>query len=133
MNIPDPQHCLPYLVHFFRRLYWNLPPPLVQRCSVLLPGWVIWKYLNYPCKFFSLGSWLVSVQSTPNGEEGDNSSTDLNPNTSSSIQLQCIQDASPHLADKTTSKPNRNVVCINLLINLHNVPTYQTNIQKDWH
>ncbi len=73
--------------------------------TVLLPGWVIRKYWNYPCKFFSLGSWLVSALSTPNGGEGYNSSTDLNPNTMTSIQLQCIQASRPHLADKTTSKP----------------------------
>jgi hypothetical protein len=43
--------------------------------------------------------------STPDGGEGYNSYTDLNPNTITSLQLQCIQAASPHLADKTTSKP----------------------------
>ena len=48
---------------------------------------------------------IVSALSTPNGGEGYNSSTDLNPITISSIQLQCIQAASQLLADKTTSKP----------------------------
>jgi hypothetical protein len=38
--------------------------------TVLLPGWVIWKYWDCPWKFFSLGSWLVSALSTPNGGEG---------------------------------------------------------------
>ncbi len=48
--------------------------------TVPVPGWVIWKYWNCPSKFFSLGIWLLS---TPNGEEGYNSSTDLNPITNS--------------------------------------------------
>jgi hypothetical protein len=75
----------------------------------------------------------VSALSTPNGGGGYNSSTDSIPNTISSIQLQCIQAASPHLADKTTSNPNRNVVCINLLhINLHTLPILYM-IQKEWH
>ncbi len=75
------------------RLYWY------RDVTVLMPSWVIWKYWNCPCRFFSLGSWLVSALSTPNGGEGYNSSTDLNPITS--IQLHsCIQVASPHLADK---------------------------------
>ncbi len=78
------------------RLYWYY----CRGVTVLLPGWVIWKYWNYPCKFFSLGSWLVSALSTPNGGEGYNSSPDFNPNTITSIQLQCIQTASPHLAEK---------------------------------
>jgi hypothetical protein len=46
------------------RLYWY------RGVTVLLPGWVIWKYWNCPCKFFSMGSWLVSALSTPNGGEG---------------------------------------------------------------
>jgi hypothetical protein len=41
------------------RLYWY------RGVTVLLPGWVIWKYWNCPCKFFSLGSWLVFALSTP--------------------------------------------------------------------
>jgi hypothetical protein len=57
------------------------------------------------CTFFSLGSWLVVALSTPNGVEGYNSSTDFDPTTISSIQLQCIQAASPHLGDRTTSNP----------------------------
>ncbi len=81
------------------RLYWY------RGVTVLLPGWVIWKYWNCPRKFFSLGSWLVSALSTPNGGEGYNSSTDLNPNTITSIQLHCIQASRPHLAEKTTRKP----------------------------
>jgi hypothetical protein len=77
------------------RLYWY------RGVTVLLPGWVIWKYGNCPCKFFSsLGSWL-----TLSGGEGCNSTADLHPKTISSIQLQCIHAARPHPADKTTSKP----------------------------
>ncbi len=87
-------------------------PVLVQSVTVLLPGWVIWKYWNCPCKFFSLGSWLVSTLSTPNGGQGYSFSTDLNPCTITSIQLQCIQASRPHLADKTTRKPQPNIVCI---------------------
>ncbi len=75
------------------------PPLLVQRCdattSVLLPGWVILMHWNCPCKFFSLGSWLMSALSTPNGGEGHNSAIDLNSVKNSSILLQCIQAASP--------------------------------------
>jgi hypothetical protein len=51
-------------IDLFSRLYWY------RGVTVLLPGWVIWKNWNYPCKFFSLGSWLVSALSTPNGGEG---------------------------------------------------------------
>ncbi len=78
---------------------------LIQRCKGTTDGLGYLEVLNCPCKFFSLGSWLVSALSTPNGGEGYNSSTNLNPNTITSIQLQCIQAASPHLADITTSKP----------------------------
>ena len=102
--------------------------------KVLLPVWVIWKYWNCPCKFFSLGSWLVSALSTLNGEEGYNSSTDLNLITDSSIQLQCIQARSPHHADKTTSE----MLYVNLLLISLNAATYlyrnlNINIQKEWH
>jgi hypothetical protein len=92
---------LDFHVPFKSSLYWY------RGVTALLPGWVIWKYWNCPCKFLSFGSWLVSALSTPNGGEGYNSSTDLNPDTVTLIQikLQCIQAASPHLADKTTSKP----------------------------
>ncbi len=85
--------------------YWYKPSLLVQRCngSTILPGWVIWKHWNCPWKVFSLGSCLVSALSTPNVGEGYNASTDLNPNTITSLQLQCIQASGQHLADKTTS------------------------------
>ncbi len=85
------------------------PSLLVKRCNVLLLGWVIWKYWYCLCKCFSFGNWLASAPSPPNGREGHNSATDLNPNTITSIQLQCIQAASPHLAEKTTSKPQPNI------------------------
>ncbi len=42
------------LCWYFSRLYWY------RGVTVLLPGWVIWKYWNCPCKFFFLGSWQVS-------------------------------------------------------------------------
>jgi hypothetical protein len=71
--------------------------------AVLLPGWVIWKYWNCPCKFFSLGNWLVSALSTPNEGEEYNHSTDLSPYTITSIQFQRIQAARSHLADKAVS------------------------------
>jgi hypothetical protein len=106
-----------------RRLYWyrGLPPLLVQRLPPLLVQrlsfyWyrgccLYWYrgttaglgylevYWNCPCKFFSLGGWLVSALSTPNdnGGEGYNSSADLNSNTITTIQLQCIQASRPHL------------------------------------
>ncbi len=66
------------------RLYWYVAASIgtdYGGVTVLLPGWVIWEYWNCPSKFVSLGSWLVSALLTPNGEEGYNSSTDLNPNT----------------------------------------------------
>jgi hypothetical protein len=49
----------------------------------------------------------LSARSTPNGEEGYNSSNDLNLKliTITSIQLQCIQARSPHPVDQPTSKP----------------------------
>ncbi len=109
---------------------------LLSGLTVLLPGWVIWKYWNCPCKFFSLGSWLVSSLSAPNGREVYNSSTDLNPNAITSIQLHCIQASRPHLADKTTSKP-QSKYCMyqSSPLNLHIVPIpiYEINIQKEWH
>ncbi len=80
----------------FSRLYWySIRLYWYRSVTVLLPGWVILMYWNCPSKFFSLGSWLVSALSTPNGGEGHNSATDLNSITNSSILLQCIQAASP--------------------------------------
>ncbi len=75
--------------------------------------------------------WLVSALSTPNGGEGYNSSTDLNPNTNTSIQ-HCIQAESPHQPIKTTSR-SQPKYCMHLLINLHAVAIYEINIQKEWH
>ncbi len=102
------------------RLYWY------RGVMVLLPGWLIWKFLELSTKSLLLGQLasVLSALSTPNGGEGYNSSTDFNPNrhTISSIQLQCIQATRPHLADKTKSIKKYTV---NLLpINLHTVPTY---------
>jgi hypothetical protein len=51
-------------------LYWY------RGVTVLLYG-IIWKYWNCPCKFFSLGSLLMSTLSIPNGGEGNNSSIDF--------------------------------------------------------
>jgi hypothetical protein len=106
------------------RLYWY------RGVTVLLPGWVIWKYWNYPCTFFSLTSWLVSALSPPNGGEGYNSSTDFNPNT-----ISHQYSSNPTSSRQNHKKnPNRNVVCINLpFINLHTVSLYEINIQKEWH
>jgi hypothetical protein len=113
----------------YSRLYWY------RGVTVLLPGWVIWKYWNCPCKFFSLGSWLVSALSTHNGGEGYNSSPDLNSNTITSIQLQYIQASRPHLADKPTSKPQTKYYMSHS--SPHQPPyctyAYEINIQKEWH
>ncbi len=56
--------------------YWYKPPLLVhcrrywyRGVTVIMPGWVIWKYWNCPCKFFSLGSWLVFALPHPIGEK----------------------------------------------------------------
>ncbi len=99
----------------------KMPPLLVQRCSGT----------TAELSYLEVGSWLVSALSTPNGGEGYNSSTDFNPYTISSIQLQCIQAESPHLGDKTTGKPQQKCCMYkSLLINLHAVCLYEINIQK---
>jgi hypothetical protein len=108
--LPPPPPPLDSTVHriitWYCRLYWY------RGVTVLLPGWVIWNYWNYPCKFFSLDSWLVSALSTPNGDEGYKSSLDLNPITNSSIQLQCIQAIEAHIQPtKPQANPKRNIVC----------------------
>jgi hypothetical protein len=76
---------------------------------------------------------IVSALSTPNGEEGYSSSTDLNPNTITPIQLQCNQASRPHLADKTTSKPQPKYCMYQS--SPHQPPyctyTFEINIQKD--
>ncbi len=46
-------------------LYWY------RGVTVLLLGWVIWKFWNFPCKFFSLDSWLVSALSISHGGQKD--------------------------------------------------------------
>jgi hypothetical protein len=145
-----------WLIHLYN-ISWNHPVslnfPFKQECNriasvynclmliwcwyidvtVLLPGWVIWKYWNCPCKFFSLSSGLASSLLTPNWE-GYNSLTDLNPNTITSVQLLWIQFASLIYPTKPQANPNRNIVSfINLLINLHTVPIYEKNIQKEFH
>jgi hypothetical protein len=111
-----------------------LPPLLVQRCNGTTARLGYLEVLELSMQILLLGQ-LASVRTVnTNWGRGYNSSTDSNPNTISSIQLQYIQAASPHLADKTTSNPNRNVVCLNLLhINLHTVPLYGINIQREWH
>ncbi len=74
---------------------------------------------------------IVSALSTPNGGEGYNSSN-LNPNTITSIQLQCIQASRPHLTDKTTSKPKPKYCMYQSSLHQPPVPIYEINIQKEW-
>jgi hypothetical protein len=117
-------HAIPFLCH----LYWYRGVTVARTTAEL----DYLEVLELSMQILLLGQ-LASVR-TVNFQRGRgyNSSTDLYPNTITSIQLQCIQAASPHLANKTTSKPlNRNIVCINLLlINLHTVRIYEINIHK---
>jgi hypothetical protein len=76
---------------------------LVQRCNGTTAGLGYLEVLELSMQP-SMGSWLVSALSTLNEGEGYDSSTDLNPNTITSIQLQCIQASRPHLTYKTTNK-----------------------------
>jgi hypothetical protein len=50
-------------------------------------------------------SWLVYALSTPDGGEGYNSSTDIDPYYNHINTAPCIQAASSHLAEKITGKP----------------------------
>ncbi len=113
-------------------LYWY------RGLTILQPGWVIWKYWNCPCKFFSLGSWLVSALSTPNGREGYNSTTDLNPNTVTSIPTAPMHPSCKPTSGRQNHKQTPTEIfyvhIILLLINLHTVPTVyiKKNNQNMW-
>jgi hypothetical protein len=92
-----------------------LPPPLVQRCNGSTAGLGYLEVLKLFMQILLLGRWaIVSELSTPNGGEGYNSSTDLNPNTFTSLQLHCIQGSRPQLADKTTSKPQTEILYVSI-------------------
>jgi hypothetical protein len=88
----------------------HLPPLLEQRCNGTTAGLGYLKVLKLSMQILLLEQ-LASVR-TVNFQwgEGYNSSTDLNPNTITSIQLHCIQASRPHLADKTTSKPQSEIL-----------------------
>jgi hypothetical protein len=83
----------------------SAPPLLVQRCNGTTAGLGYLEVLKLAIKFLLLEQ--LECLHCQNGGEGYNSSTDLNPNTVSSIQFLCNQAASPHLADKNTSKPQQ--------------------------
>jgi len=87
----------------------NKPPHLVQMYNGTTDGLGYQKVLELSMQILLHGQ-LASVR-TVKAQWGKryNSSIDTNPNnTSTSIQLHCIQAASPHLTDKTTSKPQPN-------------------------
>jgi hypothetical protein len=59
-----------------------------------------------------LGSWLVSALPIPIGEKWHDSSTDFNPNTNSSILLQCKNKLQVHIKPTPTKQePKQNIVC----------------------
>ncbi len=105
-------------------------------CVHLQYSRLYWRYCCRAGLFGSIG--IIHANSSPwasvrtvNTQWGRRiySSTNLNPNTITSIQR-------PHPADKTTSKLQPKYVlylCTNLLINLHNVPINEINIQKERH
>ncbi len=110
------------------RLYWY--SGLAVRAA-----WVIWKCSNCPCKSVSLGSWLVSALSTPNGVEGYNSSTNLYPlynlNNTAPMDPSCRPTSSRQNHKQPQPKncmykssPHQPPYC---------VPIYEINIQKEWH
>ncbi len=59
-----------------------------------------------------LDGWLVSALPIPIGGEWHNSSTDFNPNTNSSILLQCKNMLQVHIKPTPTKQdPKQNIVC----------------------
>ncbi len=59
-----------------------------------------------------LGGWLVSALPIPIGGEWHNSSTDFNPDTNSSILLQCKNKLQVHIKPTPTKQdPKQNIVC----------------------
>ncbi len=59
-----------------------------------------------------LGGWLVSALPIPIGGEWHNSSTDFNPNTNSSILLQCKNKLQVHIKPKPTKQDHKqNIIC----------------------
>jgi hypothetical protein len=70
---------------------------------------------------------LVSALSIPNGEEGYNPSSDLNPITNSPIQLQCVQAIKAHIQPTISHKQTPSeMLYVNLLLNnLNTVPIYE--------
>ncbi len=59
-----------------------------------------------------LGGWLVSALPIPIGGEWHNYFTDFNPNTNSSILLQCKNKLQGHIQPTPTKQnPKQNIVC----------------------
>ncbi len=64
-----------------------------------------------------LGGWLVSALPNPIGGEWHNSSTDFNPNTNSSILLQCKNKLQVHIKPTPTKQgPKQNIVYVLLYV-----------------
>ncbi len=68
-----------------------------------------------------LGGWLVSALPIPIGGEWHNSSTDFNPNTNSSILVQCKNKLQVHIKPTPTKQdPKQTIVC-NTVCALQNI------------
>ncbi len=60
----------------------------------------------------TLNGWLVSAKPIPIGGEWQNSSTDFNPNTNSSILLQSKNKLQVHIKPTPTKQnPKQNIFC----------------------
>ncbi len=82
---------------------------MVQRCNDTTAGL---DYLDLPMQISPLGGWLVSALPFPIGGQCHNSSTDFNPNTNSSILLQCKNKLQVHIEPTPTMQDaKQNIVC----------------------
>ncbi len=63
-----------------------------------------------------LGGWLVSALPIPIGREWHNSSADSNPNTNSSILLQCKNKLQVHIKPTPTNQDPKQKYCIYYLL-----------------
>ncbi len=120
------------------RLYWYrsppllvlLPPLLVQGrlycyrgVTVLLPGWVSRKLMWFVHENLPLG-WLSSVRTTTDSHWGRMAQfgNDYNPNTNSSILLQCKNKLQVHIKPTPTKQhPKQNIVCTTVLYVLYRI------------
>ena len=63
-----------------------------------------------------LGGWLVSALPIPIGGEWHNSSTDFNPNTNSSILLQCKNKLQVHIKPTPTQQDPKKILYVLLYV-----------------